>query len=120
MKVAVTPEAEKAATAAKDGLSVPPTVPVMRPPSMWRRGGRGGGGGLCLWPLAFAALLAAAAVWLPEAEAAKGVRRVRRKKVTTPNLAPKEEVHDAAGVPSPELGGKGESAKQRNPEDGRG
>ena len=88
----------------------------MRPPSLLRPTSRRG-----LWPLAFAfAAILAAAAWLPEAEAAKGVRRVRRKKVTTPNLAPKEEVHNAAGMPSPELGGKGESAKQRNPEDGRG
>ena len=91
----------------------------MRPPSltpMWRRGR--------LWPLAFAAILAAAA-WLPEAEAAKGVRRVRRKKVTTPNLAPsaaaqKEEVHHVGVLP--ELG-EGELAKQEEnlaPRDGRG
>ena len=70
--------------------------------------------------MAFAAILAAV-TWLPEAEAAKGVRRVRRKKVMTtaaPEGNPKEEVPHA-GVPK-ELGGKGESAKQRNPEDGRG
>ena len=87
----------------------------MRPPSLLRPSSRGG-----LWPLAFAAILAAAA-WLPEAEAAKGVRRVRRKKVMTtaaPEVNKKEEV-PTAGVPQ-ELGGKGESAKQRNPEDGRG
>ena len=71
--------------------------------------------------MAFAAILAAAA-WLPEAEAAKGVRRVRRKKVMTtaaPEVNKKEGV-PTAGVPPQELGGKGESAKQRNPEDGRG
>ena len=74
--------------------------------------------------MAFAAILAAAA-WLPEAEAAKGVRRVRRKKVMTtaaPEVNEKEEVPRAGvpqGVPQ-ELGGNGESAKKRNPEDGRG
>ena len=56
---------------------------------------------------------------MPEAEAAKGVRRVRRKKVTTPNLAPPSEEVRQVGV-LPEGGGKGESAKTRNPEDGRG
>ena len=91
----------------------------MRPPSLLRPTSRRG-----LWPLAFAfAAILAAAAWLPEAEAAKGVRRVRRKKVTTPNLAPsdaarKEEVHHVGVLP--EGGGKGESAKTRNPEDGRG
>ena len=87
----------------------------MRPPSLLRPTSRRG-----LWPLAFAAILAlAAAAWLPEAEAAKGVRRVRRKKVTTPNLAPPSEEVRHVGV-LPEGGGKGESAKTRNPEDGRG
>ena len=96
----------------------------MRPPPLLRPMSRRGL--WQLWPLLALAAILAAAAWLPEAEAAKGVRRVRRKKVTTPNLAPpsseaeappKEEVH-RVGVP-PDLG-EGESAKQRSPKDGRG
>ena len=100
-------------------FSVPPTASEMRPPSPPRIAR--------LWPLALAAILAVAA-WLPEAEAAKGVRRVRRKKVTTATAAPKlassSEVQ-VGGVQQqqmPESGKKGEVAKEGNlaPRDGRG